>query len=205
MLQFIQSQMVIKIRTCFLLVLFFCLSFNLLAEEKAVELKKFNAGDLIIEHVADNHEWHILGGEKNTLAMPLPVILYNKVRGLSCFMSSRFHHGEMSYAGYKIKHGKIIAVNEPEEIPAGQATENVALTSSTLDISITKNVAALFVSLILMVWIFMSVAKSYRRRPGETPKGMQAFVLDLRYNPGGLLQSAVEVAGQFRTERRPFV
>jgi len=28
-------------------------------------------------------------------------------------------------------------------------------------------------------------------------EGMQAFVLDLRYNPGGLLQSAVEVAGQF--------
>ena len=28
-------------------------------------------------------------------------------------------------------------------------------------------------------------------------KGMQAFVLDLRYNPGGLLQSAVEVAAQF--------
>ena len=28
-------------------------------------------------------------------------------------------------------------------------------------------------------------------------QGMQAFVLDLRYNPGGLLQSAVEVAGLF--------
>ncbi|MEQ1862349.1 MAG: S41 family peptidase [Chthoniobacteraceae bacterium] len=28
-------------------------------------------------------------------------------------------------------------------------------------------------------------------------EGMQAFVLDLRYNPGGLLNSAVEVAGQF--------
>ena len=28
-------------------------------------------------------------------------------------------------------------------------------------------------------------------------EGMQAFVLDLRYNPGGLLQSAVEVAAQF--------
>jgi len=28
-------------------------------------------------------------------------------------------------------------------------------------------------------------------------QGMQAFVLDLRYNPGGLLNSAVDVAGQF--------
>jgi len=28
-------------------------------------------------------------------------------------------------------------------------------------------------------------------------QGMQAFILDLRYNPGGLLNSAVEVAGQF--------
>ena len=28
-------------------------------------------------------------------------------------------------------------------------------------------------------------------------EGMQAFILDLRYNPGGLLNSAVDVAGQF--------
>ena len=36
-------------------------------------------------------------------------------------------------------------------------------------------------------------------------RGMQAFVLDLRYNPGGLLQSAVEVAGQFLQPKKVVV
>ena len=176
MLQFIQGQVVLGVRTTFLIISLMCLSGNLLADESPVEEKKFNAGELIIEHVADNHEWHILGGEKDGISMPLPIILYNKERGLSCFMSSRFHHGEMAYAGYKLHHNKVLAVNETEEIPVDQSTENEELTASTFDISITKNVAALFFSLIIMVWIFLSVAKSYSRRSGQTPKGMQAFV-----------------------------
>lgn len=41
-------------------------------------------------------------------------------------------------------------------------------------------------------------AEELGKRLDEMEKqGMQAFVLDLRYNPGGLLNSAVEVAGQF--------
>ena len=153
MLQFIQGQVVLGVRTTLLIISLLCLSGNLLADESLVGEKKFNAGELIIEHVADNHEWHILGGEKDGISLPLPVILYNKERGLSCFMSSKFHHGEMAYAGYKLHHGKVSAVNETEEIPADQSTENEELTASTFDISITKNVAALFISLIIMVWI----------------------------------------------------
>ena len=79
MLQFTQGQMVSRIRAAFLIIFFMCFSGYLLAEESSVVKKKFNAGDLIIEHVADNHEWHILGGEKSAITMPLPVILYNKV------------------------------------------------------------------------------------------------------------------------------
>lgn len=41
-------------------------------------------------------------------------------------------------------------------------------------------------------------AEELGRKLDELEKqGMEAFVLDLRYNPGGLLQSAVDVAGQF--------
>jgi carboxyl-terminal processing protease len=41
-------------------------------------------------------------------------------------------------------------------------------------------------------------ADDLSRKLDELEKqGMQAFILDLRYNPGGLLNSAVDVAGQF--------
>jgi len=44
----------------------------------------------------------------------------------------------------------------------------------------------------------MPTAEELGKRLDDLEKeGMQAFVLDLRYNPGGLLNSAVEVAGEF--------
>jgi carboxyl-terminal processing protease len=44
----------------------------------------------------------------------------------------------------------------------------------------------------------MPTSDELSRKLDELEKqGMQAFILDLRYNPGGLLNSAVDVAGQF--------
>lgn len=176
MLQNISIQFIKWIRTLFLVSAIICVSGIAKADEAEGAEKKFNAGDLIIEHVADNHDWHIMGEGAHSISMPLPVILYSQQRGLTCFMSSRFHHGEMTYGGYKMHHGNIVAVNEVEEVPAEQATENEEVTASLYDISITKNVAALFFSLIVLVWMFMSVARSYARRKGEAPKGMQSLL-----------------------------
>ena len=105
MFQFIDRQIITRVLKAFLIVSLFCIPGSSFADENPAEREKFNAGDLIVEHVADNHEWHILGEGKNAIALPLPVILYNKDRGLTCFMSSRFHHGEMAFKGYKIHHG----------------------------------------------------------------------------------------------------
>jgi F-type H+-transporting ATPase subunit a len=176
MFQFIDTQIFRLAKSAFLIIAIISLSARVNAQEQNDGEKKFNAGELIIEHVADSHEWHILGEHENAVAVPLPVIVYNKERGVDCFMSSNFHHGQKTYHGYKLEDGKIAAVNEMEETDAKAATVNESLTEDTIDLSITKNVAALFVSLILMCWIFISVAKSYRRRTGETPKGMQALV-----------------------------
>jgi F-type H+-transporting ATPase subunit a len=45
-----------------------------------------------------------------------------------------------------------------------------------MDLSITKNVIALFVSAILLLWIFLSIAKSYKTRGKTAPKGIQSLL-----------------------------
>ena len=46
----------------------------------------------------------------------------------------------------------------------------------TLDLSITKNVATLLIVALIMFFVFTSVAKAYKRREGEAPKGLQSFM-----------------------------
>jgi F-type H+-transporting ATPase subunit a len=72
--------------------------------------------------------------------------------------------------------GKIVAVQQTETVPVTEAVIDEAVTASLWDFSITKNVVALFVSLFLLMYIFMSVAKAYTRRPGQAPKGMQSLL-----------------------------
>ena len=56
------------------------------AAQNAEKSGKFNAGELIIGHITDAHDWHIAGDEEHPIAVPLPVILYSKERGLSVFL-----------------------------------------------------------------------------------------------------------------------
>jgi F-type H+-transporting ATPase subunit a len=139
----------------------------------------FKAGDLIIEHIIDAHEWHILTLGDFHLTIPLPVILWHKGE-LHVFMSSRFHHGHDQYQGFAIAHegankGKIVELLtlrlEGDELITTVENEDLPL-----DFSITKNVLSIFLSLIFMGWLFISIARAYSRRRGEAPKGAQSFL-----------------------------
>lgn len=121
---------------------------------------KFNAGELIIEHITDSHEWHIVGH----LALPLPVILYSSDKGLSVFLSNKLEGGE-EYNGYKLVKNKIVAVD------LGVVDE--AATAKLWDISITKNVATILIAVFLMLWVFLSLAKTYAKNKNQAPKGIQ--------------------------------
>ena len=135
--------------------------------------EKFNAGHMIIDHIVDSYEWHIATiGEKH-ISIYLPVMLFYE--GEFFFFSSKhFHHGHSSYKGFKIesegmKKGKIVKVKED-----GVTTDTEA--SFLLDISITKNVLGIFVTLILVFYVFLKVAKLYHVNRGKSPKGLQSLL-----------------------------
>jgi F-type H+-transporting ATPase subunit a len=122
----------------------------------------FDPGSMIKHHVGDAHEWHLWDGKFGTLY--LPVILYSKDKGLEIFSSSRFYndeHASVEYAGYKNDHGHITPVEEGRGV---------------VDLSITKNVASMFLSVIIMFAVFFSVAGAYKKRGVRAPKGLQSFL-----------------------------
>ncbi len=140
----------------------------------ASEEGEYNPKDFALHHIADANEWHIVGN----VVIPLPVIAYHKEDGLSVCMSNKLpeaHHEEAhseahaahdshaeaaGYKGYVMSHGRVARADG----------------SDFLDLSITKNVAAMLLNALLLVIIFLSVAKAYIRRKGEAPKGLQSLM-----------------------------
>lgn len=121
----------------------------------------FNPGKMMMEHIADEHEWHFATAGHTHYSIPLPCIVYNE-GGLKFFSSSNLkdeHHNPVVYEGLKLEEGKIVAENG----------------SSVFDLSITKNVASLLISALLLLFIFFAVAKGYKERSGKAPKGIQSF------------------------------
>ncbi len=121
--------------------------------------EKFNANEVIIEHVLDDHQWHFA----EHLTLPLPIIVYSSEKGLDVFSSAHFydeHHQKVEYKGYKLEGRNILT-------ESGQ---------KVLDLSITKNVAMLLINAALLLLVFLSVAKSYKNNLGKAPKGLQSFI-----------------------------
>ena len=164
----------------------------------------FNAQKIIFGHILDAHEFHFFDiinkdGSHTPVGIPLPVILYSPQKGFDVFMSSKFHHGEHDYNGYRLltehhiaelsKEGvdvKKEGLNPGKIVPVG-ADGKIDHSVSVYDFSLTRNVVQMFIALALLVWIMISIANRYKKGYGvkTAPTGMQnlmepiiAFVRD---------------------------
>ncbi len=130
-----------------------------IAEEQAHEAPKegFDVSSMIFHHIGDGYDWHFADG----LVLPLPVILHTSDRGFEIFMSSKFDHHSLKYDRYQIKHGHIsYELNGVEMHP--------------LDLSITKNVASLMLSALILLIVFITMAKGYKK--GLAPSGVRSWL-----------------------------
>jgi F-type H+-transporting ATPase subunit a len=163
------------VKSIFLSLLLLIFSVPLTAQEEKEATgaeEEFDPGTFILAHVADSHEWHILTKKNGeSVAIYLPVILFQKDKGLNIFSSRRLAEGQ-EYKGYKIVEegdlkGKIVNTN-----PDGSIDEK----SLPLDFSITKAVVGMFFAVLIGLWIFVSLGRSYKKTGVSNPKGIQSFL-----------------------------
>lgn len=152
--------------------------------EEAAKVKSgestFNPVPVIMHHIADAHDWHFWGEGEKSVSIPLPVILWDN-NGLNVFMSSKFHHNENvveSNGNYYLNfHEKIYKTDAQGSIePHVDEKGAVHLQNEKpLDFSITKNVASMLLSFVLLILIFSAVASSYKKG-NLVPKGIASFI-----------------------------
>lgn len=137
---------------------------------------ELNPKDLIFEHIQDAYWWHITTIKDHHVSVYLPVIVYSSTSGFHLFSSSRLDHGH-TYKGFCLaKEGKY----------AGKIVESNAAGEEKrpLDLSITKISFAIIINSALMLLLFLSVARWYKKRPKHTVPGgfvgaMEMFVMSV--------------------------
>ncbi|MDR0582276.1 MAG: F0F1 ATP synthase subunit A [Prevotellaceae bacterium] len=140
------------------------------------EEEKPQISEIINEHTADSYWWHITTINGHHISVYLPVIVHSEDNGWQVFSSKHLAHGR-TYKGFRIDgegkyKGKIIYHNA-----AGEACR-------PWDISITKNALALMINSAIMLALFLSVARWYRRRPENAVPGkfvcaIEMFVMNI--------------------------
>lgn len=135
--------------------------------------------DYIFHHLKDSHDFSLFSytkenGEHKYVGFPLPVILWDD--GLKVFSSSKFHHGEtlaeVDGNYYKLYHSKIYKTDSEGTINYDE--EHHPTNVKPFDFSITKNVAMIIITGLLMLWLFSSLARSYAKNNG-IPTGAGRF------------------------------
>jgi len=150
------------------------------------EAPEINTKEIIFEHLGDGYGWEV--PFNHHVRIPLPVIVWGKEGGLHIFSSGRVTDGGEYRDGdtvYRIAgkdspyRGKVV------EIIGGKEYR-------PLDLSITKNVCALFITVLLVGGLMLWMAAYHRRNPYKAPrKGLGAMEALLTFIYDGVVKSTL--------------
>jgi F-type H+-transporting ATPase subunit a len=145
------------------------------------EDKKFDPKDMIMHHIKDAHEFHLWDWKGEPVSLSLPIILWTD-NGLTTFMSSEFHHDDkgktvvtkngMNFVKF---HEKIYQLNG-DTAAFDEKHKNITNGEKPLNFSITRNVFMMWVSVLVLLLIFITSARRYRKSENNVPTGIASFV-----------------------------
>lgn len=156
--------------------------FGFASQDNNEEKKGFDATEMIMHHVKDAHEFHIFDWNSEPISIPLPIILYTD-NGITTFMSSEFNHDDsgshiVEKDGQRFVkfHEKIYQLNSGAETLAFDAEDKATNAVLPLDFSITRNVFMMWVSVLLLLGVFISSARKYKKTNNFMPSGIASFM-----------------------------
>ncbi len=141
-----------------------------MANENSNEKKSFDIKEMIFSHVLDSYEWHLFSSKDKHYSIPLPIIVKGE-NGWEVFSSAKIKHSQV-YKGF------YIAENEPYKYKVVYSNQN-GEEIRPLDFSFTKNAAAALLASIILIIIFLSIAKQYKRDPMRSMKGFSGAIEQL--------------------------
>lgn len=150
--------------------------------ESASEKAEYDPIQVIMHHIADAHDWHFFDYNGHSYSMPLPIILWTN-NGLVTFMSSEFHHDKsgrhiverkgMNFINF---YGKIYQLEKKAIQSDYDEIQEITNEIRPIDLSITKNVLSMLMSVIILFFIFLKTAHHYTKNGAIEPKGIASFV-----------------------------
>lgn len=154
--------------------------------EKSSE-EDMNLQEIIFEHLGDAHGWEVPFSHEHRI--PLPIIVNDSNGGWHLFSSSRVTGGETYDAGngavYRIasegdNSGKVVQV------------EADGKEYRPIDLSITKDVAGLMISALVVLAVMLSLVRFYKRNGMKAPrKGMGAVEALVGFIYNGVLKNTL--------------
>lgn len=120
--------------------------------------------EIVLEHLADSYEWHIATYEGKHISIPLPIIVRSSQSGEWHVCTA--HSLPAPFFFDAAHHGKIY-----EKMADGTEVRPI-------DLSITKTVAQIWIVVLVMIAIFLSCARWYKKRDekSEAPGGFVGAV-----------------------------
>lgn len=148
-----------QIKSILFLVLLALLPVRGLASGNGGEAGELNISEIVLEHLADAYEWHIATYEGSHIGIPLPIIVRSENTGEWHFCTASTLPDDFYFDAQH--HGKIY-----EKLADGTSVR-------PLDLSMTKNVVQIWIVVIVLITVFLSCSRWYKKRDArsDAPRG----------------------------------